>query len=549
MNFLTKRPQRTPALRGALLALGLSLAGVGCTSVPTTARKPTDVEARQHVIRVNENGELLDLNGKRVPKESDYAETNILAPLRAANLTSGRYHKGVLIFVHGGLNDYDDAFAHFATRFAELEAAGYYPLFLIWPSGLTSTYLEHLFKIRQGRRGRNASGRLFTAATIPIVLVQDLATGLVRTPMTTLQTFGSDLQTTVAPASRYGEPDAVEIYRKLRTHGDNVAIGYDYKTPGAMLLRSTSYFLTLPAKIATEGPIIDALGRPAWDNMLRRTYMVFPGELADHEEPRDPDAAPRSRRSPGESRLARQDQTKTQGFVNVARAARQAEVRASGFARVIDVLEELQPRRRFAVTLVGHSMGTIVLNHLLQATTLRADKIIYLAAACSIRDYADAVLPYLTQHTRAISYNLSLHPMAEDGELQKAFLDLPPRGSLLVWIDNFLSNPTYEQERTFGRWTNLFLPSPTGNSAIEDILLHRRVAGRVHFRAFGVGDGDAPRGRNFQWAGDDDYRPEKPAPETPTRHGGMSEIRFWDDAVLTGAAPRGEKPVERLPAK
>jgi hypothetical protein len=42
------------------------------------------------------------------------------------------------------------------------------------------------------------------------------------------------------------------------------------------------------------------------------------------------------------------------------------------------------------------------------------------------------------------------HPVAEAGEWYPMLVDLPPRGSLLVWLDNFLANPVTEQERTLG---------------------------------------------------------------------------------------------------
>src|SRR5881296_2962462 len=48
-----------------------------------------------------------------------------------------------------------------------------------------------------------------------------------------------------------------------------------------------------------------------------------------------------------------------------------------------------------AITLVGHSMGTMILNNVLEDyTDLSFDRIVYLAAAASIDDVRGAVLPY-----------------------------------------------------------------------------------------------------------------------------------------------------------
>src|ERR1700740_564743 len=100
---------------------------------------------------------------------------------------------------------------------------------------------------------------------------------------------------------------------------------------------------------------------------------------------------------------------------------------------------------KFEVVLVGHSMGTIVINHLLRASTrLPVSRIVYMAAACTIKDYEDTVFPYLRQHPRAQISQLVLHHTAELREsnlMLFRWLDFAPRGSLLLWIDNFLSSP------------------------------------------------------------------------------------------------------------
>ena len=45
---------------------------------------------------------------------------------------------------------------------------------------------------------------------------------------------------------------------------------------------------------------------------------------------------------------------------------------------------------------VGHSMGTMVLNELFRvAPDIRAERITYMAAACSIRDFQESLVPYL----------------------------------------------------------------------------------------------------------------------------------------------------------
>ena len=98
-------------------------------------------------------------------------------------------------------------------------------------------------------------------------------------------------------------------------------------------------------------------------------------------------------------------------------------------------------------------------------------------------------------HKNMKFYNLSLHPFAESGETQWAFLDLTPRGSLLEWIDNFLSDPKTEADLTLGKWDNVILASH---------LIPLDVRSRIVLRSFNAGE----RGE-------------------PQQHGDFDEFDFW----------------------
>ena len=121
----------------------------------------------------------------------------------------------------------------------------------------------------------------------------------------------------------------------------------------------------------------------------------------------------------------------------------------------LDDLMAADPSNHYAITLIGHSMGTIVANEMvLTHPNLCYSNIVYMGAACNVSDFANAVIPCLERDTNAHFYNLTLHPIAEAREAQWNYLDLTPRGSLLEWIDNFLSNPRTVPERTLGKWDN-----------------------------------------------------------------------------------------------
>jgi hypothetical protein len=150
-------------------------------------------------------------------------------------------------------------------------------------------------------------------------------------------------------------------------------------------------------------------------------------------------------------------------------------------------------------------MGAILVNRILRdEPTLPVSNIVYMAAACSIKDYEDTIFPYLRQHTDVKMYHLVLHYIAELRDRTTKFgfgaVDFPPRGSLLVWIDNFLGDPKTYRDRTAGRTVNLM-------AAIDNMDSWKDIVPRVHVREFNVG-------RRF----------EKTEPQ---HHGDFGRISFW----------------------
>src|SRR5262249_46576749 len=94
------------------------------------------------------------------------------------------------------------------------------------------------------------------------------------------------------------------------------------------------------------------------------------------------------------------------------------------------------------ITVIGHSMGEIVLNELMENfPDLPYQNIVYMAAAGSIRDFKAMTEPVL-RRPRCPDlkfYNLSLHPKAEERDLEE--FGFAPIGSLLMWIDDIFETP------------------------------------------------------------------------------------------------------------
>lgn len=160
----------------------------------------------------------------------------------------------------------------------------------------------------------------------------------------------------------------------------------------------------------------------------------------------------------------------------------------------------------YEITLVGHSMGTMVLNNALKLyqskwIESRALKnIVYMAAAASIDDSLNTLVPFLVpanpQQTVPAFYNLTLNRVAEVSETH--LLGLIPTGSLLVSIDQHFENPEHPMRRTFGSEVNVL-------SALNAIAQRLQGAeGTIVFKAF-------------------DRHPKS----IPSTHGGFNEIEYW----------------------
>ena len=287
--------------------------------------------------------------------------------------------------------------------------------------------------------------------------------------------------------------NADAYYNVLRqaylTHpADAIAVskGKDTRSTWDKRWRAARYLLTLPTKFLSA-VLIDGFGKAAWENMRRRTRVVF----------RSPDEFNRGRR--------RTDPAAMTQALNAPPTAAFAEFfrRLSGF---VNPTGKDPFQTDYEVTLVGHSMGAIILNEVIRVyDTLPYKNIVYMGAACSIREWAALTLPYLTDHTESRFVNLCLHPIAEPREIAAIgglpIGDLISRGSLLEWIDDMFSSPNDILDRRLGKWDNIL----QATHIIED----PGVRPRITLKAFDVDSGG----------------------QKPQRHGEFNGLEFWDPAL------------------
>ncbi|UVT21184.1 MAG: hypothetical protein H8K03_04490 [Nitrospira sp.] len=520
----------------------------------------TYIVPKEHVVMFDNDGTAVNPEGNLGPNrhmnlllsyprysDAEY-QGHIAKILEGINKGNTQGPKKIMMFIHGGMNTQFDSIERIATEYEQgktrpqlMKEAGYYPIFVNWKSSLWSSYFEHLFYIRQGHRWPWYVGWPSSLVMFPV----DVTRSLVRAPLvwsmqvyndlTTIplinSLFGPSLQDEVATEllCRYNGRDSLEgCTKQLQfqkppycglffaveadppahrppTSTPNhqtfpIAVGEDLRRCAEMTGHFFSYLATFPAKLAI-GPVLDTFGTSAWDNMQRRIHFLF------HKE---------------------EEMDDRNGNSEIIQTARQnhnlAMIEATGGLSVfLRALREHMKGEQWELVLVGHSMGTIVINELLRSfgdDQLPVTHIVFLAAAASIRDYEDSVWPFMRTHPQSKFHNFTLHPIEELSEIQYSLFDLPPRGTLLEWLDHFLADPITLKDRTVGRYDN-FLKAmhDTPTELRPDIRPGLRP--RINFRSFNAGQ-----------------RVEKENPQTHSDAG--ERFRFWESQCWAVNAQLGE---------
>ena len=375
----------------------------------------------------------------------------------------------IMLFLHGGLVSNEDAFAESSEILDAIgETPDFYPIFVNWESGIRKSYVDHLLYVRNGERVHWANGLLFSWA----VALADLGRALGRMPVFLREqyrhVFGSARgRERFVYRMHNGQPrfvpegweDSVQL-PDVQAKG-SLPQGYWVKTfvPGA-------------ARLVTS-PVLDFAGTGAYENMLRRSRLLF---LLDTD-------FRQMRHRPCGSLSRLMDEIRAYELVTIkGYAKRGSRVDRTRGDDVIARLRGLQTQRRalpvsperrdvieeisqleasipsdvglVPVTVIAHSMGGVVTDELLNRNDdLYFDNVVYMAAANTIKEFASLALPYLEANPSTRFYGLTLHPFREVREMtaQQSL----PEGSLLTWLDRYLIPARSKLDRTFGTWNNL----------------------------------------------------------------------------------------------
>jgi pimeloyl-ACP methyl ester carboxylesterase len=453
-------------------------------------------------------GTVLGLNNLDLRNSKDYLD-DIFSAMHGyhnkkfINDPERLYKRRVAIIVHGGLNSNSGNIE--AARDITLKMLNDpnapYPIFINWQSNLWGSLWDHIVKVRQGdSKGYRHS---FLA---PFYLAADLAKGIGRAPATWFYHYSNDLDRIKKRRNRRRNPERQtqedKIYCDLRREyteclaekGSPCDVFRISKGPfwhtTAEGARSTTrngltnvipvrYYSTafggptgkaytwLPLKLLVA-PLLDGLGTSAWDTMIRHVQVGFHNDGVEDLQDKD--------------RIMEEPRPRTDAFPEgdggVARFMRRLREEIENTSRNCGADPD-HPCLQWELTLIGHSMGSIMANHILFefGDGPEFKNIVYMAAAASVNDYEHTALEYLKKHTETQMYHLTLHDFAEIRD-QYAW-EVPPSGSLLVWIDNFLSKPATLRDRTVGRYVNLMLALPA---------TPRNLRSRIHVKTFGVGE-------------------------------------------------------------
>jgi hypothetical protein len=377
----------------------------------------------------------------------------------------------VLVFAHGGLVSLKTGLDKTIEGRDTISKAGFFPIFINWDAHWAGAPLDQLLHADAGSPWRTPWP--LVPPRFAIYTIGHLGGAVFDIPRNLVAGLSEYRKSVFQARPRESEERQID--------GLRVGVGRYY---GRSFLQTAAEeahtILVTPVRALVTGPLVDGFGTQAWDGLVQRSNSAFrPGD---------------------EYRAAFPEE----GGAGAFRPP-------SGTAGVlIEALADLQRELDLEVVFIGHSMGALLGNQVLALSSLRPSRIVYMAAASSIDQTVASVVPYLRSNPDAQFHILTLHPNLEANETFWPALGLPPRGSLLHWIDATFADPRYFGERVIGRYDNI----------IKSLhLFPAEVRSRVTVKTFGRADVTDPSVVGYL---------------EPRKHGDFSNPRsgFWREEFL-----------------
>jgi pimeloyl-ACP methyl ester carboxylesterase len=380
---------------------------------------------------------------------------------------AGSLPKHLVIFIHGGLVTQKDALKQAARDIPMMRRQSLmdptlmsdgelFPLFFLWPSGFSDSYVDATLNYSQGEYNRP-----LRPVESPLYFATDVATTVARVPLDlikSIQRFGGTYLAPNNGLSDWGWGCGQDI--DPNHFGCNNLGSNQEPNP----LDNPIYLGTFPLRLISV-PALDT-GTIAWKNMVARTRFGFE-KYADPNEYRHLFDERRNLGPEDQKMLKEQKEILTRGAAYWF------------FSALKEKLSKLYPDQcateALRITVIGHSMGALVINEMMQNfPDLPYENVVFMAAANSIRDFKAMTEPVLKNpRCRDLRfYNLSLHPIAEARDLE--LYGAAPVGSLLEWIDDIFETPVTPIERTMGKWENIiYAENEFDRDATKRMYFHR----------------------------------------------------------------------------
>ncbi len=464
------------------------LAAMTMSSTTSFAGETPDDLLRRHVVMFSNSGAPLDPASPGHELEPAEIESHIQQIIEGVEQfrkgdkqdeEANHPRKRIVIYAHGGLKTFGASLDHAQRLIPEMLDDDTYPIFLIWSSNLFVSFWDQTVYLRRDF----VPTPVEQAIHIPAFLTTTVATGIARLIPTWRQQVTDDLSTLSRTllSTQLGVIAQYEHLDSLQQTDPGRAVNVSWAGGKLGFPREISrfwlYFRTLPIKLVTS-PLISDVGDNAWHSMRRRANHVFrrPGDFLGTIRDDLPDGS-------------------------------------GGLTLYLNRVEERLRSEEIDLVLIGYSMGSIILCEMIRRwPDLPYKDIVFMAAACSIREFETSLLPVLTRPGSEVRfYNLSLHPDAELREINGG--DMPHRGSLLNWIDNFYSTPETWMDRTLGKW---------GNAIPAAHIIPPEARSRVTLKAFGLGRNPEPE----PGAVTRGLAVGRPGPQ---RHDDFVEYSFWNE--------------------
>lgn len=436
---------------------------------PSEELNETDIS--DHFIFIDSNGDMRDENYTKIKKEC--AKIKIDRILERFDLwrndpsRSNKENLKMTIFIHGGLNRVKHAAKRVKATSERILRNNQYPVFISWRASYWTNYRDRLLTMRNGERytfepSESPIESFGAIGSAPFVLAEDILRSIARIPTS----YWNMIARKNALALRFSNKEK----RAAEKSEENLE-GSEFRIHGCLSSKDDipGSIIANPAKLITT-PLADGLGKGAWRSMLRRTDLILNSQAAfDGEEKKDSETA------------------------------------------VHYFMSRLKEKKSVKKVLIGHSMGTIIANNILSRfPDIGFDAVVYMAAACKLKDLEKSVVPWLRRHKKGELYNLTLNPYSDISESK--YWGSIPGGSLLIWIDEFLEDVNSFLDRTAGYWFNLVRAAK--------IIFPQELRSRVHLTKFDIDHKYRTEGRGY--------------PKVPQTHGAFDDYNFWDKSFWEG---------------